>query len=203
VEVLARGRRILRGSRRGGGRRLSRINPTRMDAAVQTVGRFGIDRIAVQNEAPERHLDVAAGAAEPVVKVEMPEGRIQVVAPEQAYHPAAEPDAFRIAGRTIEGALRFGKLIDFLDLFGAVFGALFGRRRLLVGGLGVVILRQDLVLRQHLGVSRSDRGDGQAEGGAQCTEKIEYAIRHSLLRWALMMSRKGRFPSCLGACFGR
>src|SRR5262249_42017353 len=55
-----------------------------MDAAVQTVRRLGVDRIAVQNEAPERHLDVAAGAAEPVVKVEMPEGRIQVVAPEQA-----------------------------------------------------------------------------------------------------------------------
>ena len=54
----------------------------------------------------------AAGAAKPVVKVEVAEGGVEVVAPEQADHPAAEPDAFRVAGRPGEQAGGFGDLVD-------------------------------------------------------------------------------------------
>ena len=44
----------------------------------------------------------------------MAEGCVEVVAPEQADHPAAEPDAFRIAGRAGEDARRLGNLVDTL-----------------------------------------------------------------------------------------
>ena len=38
---------------------------------------------------------MGAGAAEAVIKIEVAEGRIEVVAPEQVNHAAAKPDAFR------------------------------------------------------------------------------------------------------------
>ena len=61
--------------------------------------RFRIDAVSLPNHAAERRLDMAARAAEAVVEIEMPERRIEVVAPEQVDDAAAEPDAFRIAGR--------------------------------------------------------------------------------------------------------
>ncbi len=87
------------------------------------------------------------GTAEPVVEIEMAEGGIEIVTPQQADHPAAEPDAFGIAGRSVEDALGFGEFVDFLRLFGGVLA----RRRVLVGGLGVVALGQS-------------RGDHRADG---------------------------------------
>src|ERR1700675_5003089 len=94
---LADGRRLACGCRawhrrRGRRRRLqSRIDPARMDAAVQAIGRLRIDGVGVQYQAPERRLDVSAGTAEPVVEIEMAEGGIEIVTPQQADDPAAEP----------------------------------------------------------------------------------------------------------------
>ncbi len=61
---------------------------------------------------------MAAWTAEPVIQVEMAESRVEIVAPEQADHAAAEPNAFRIAGRSVDEALGFGKFVDLLRLFG-------------------------------------------------------------------------------------
>ena len=94
-----------------------------MDASVEAIGGFGIDHISVQNQAAERHLDMAARTAEAVIEVEVAKGRVQIVAPKQADDTPAEPHAFRVAGRTVQGALRFGKFIDFLRFLGAVLGA--------------------------------------------------------------------------------
>ena len=89
---------------------------------------------------------MAARAAEAVIEVEMAEGGIEVVQPHQADHAAAEPDAFRIAGRSAHSMLGFGKFVDFLRFLGAVlgcvFGAFFWRGGLLVGRLGVAVLRE-------------------------------------------------------------
>ena len=73
---------------------------------------------------------MAAGAAEPVVEIEVAEGGIEVVAPHQAHHAAAEPDAFRVSGRAVDG---LGRLDEFVGLALVVLG----RRRpaLAAGGL--------------------------------------------------------------------
>jgi len=75
---------------------------------------------------------MAAWAPEPVVQVEVAESSVEIVAPEQTYDPAAEPDAFRIAGRSIERMLRLGELVDLLRLFARLLAARGG----LVGGFG-------------------------------------------------------------------
>ena len=71
------------------------------------------------HQAAERRLDMAARAAKPVVEVEMAEGGVEIVAPHQNHDAAAEPDAFRISGRAIDGLRR---LDEFVGLALAVFG---------------------------------------------------------------------------------
>ena len=82
-----------------------------MDPGVQAFRRLWID-VALSHDAPERGLNVLAGAAEPVVEIEMPERGIKVVAPQQPDHPAAKPDAFRIAGRAADLGCGFGEFVD-------------------------------------------------------------------------------------------
>lgn len=62
-----------------------------------------------------------SGAAEPIIKIEVPERGVEVVAPEQPDNPAAEPDAFRIAGRSADLCSGLGKFIEFaLGILGGV-----------------------------------------------------------------------------------
>src|SRR3974390_1852669 len=58
-----------------------RIDPTRMDPSVEAIGGFGINCIGMQNQAAECHLDMAARAAETVIKIEVAKGRVEIVAP--------------------------------------------------------------------------------------------------------------------------
>ena len=97
-----------------------------MDPAVQAVGGLRIDGVSVQNQAPERRLDVAARAAEPIVEIEMAKGGIEIVAPQQADHAAAKPDAFRVAGWPAQGALGFGEFVDLLRFFAGSWPAAGG-----------------------------------------------------------------------------
>src|SRR5262245_20904033 len=89
-----------------------------MNPAVKGFLSLRID-VSLANQAAEGGLDVGAGAPETIVKVEMAEGRIKVVAPEQVNHAAAEPDTLRIAGRSRQNAGGFG---DFIDLFLGLLG---------------------------------------------------------------------------------
>ena len=75
------------------GRRLVRIDPARLDPAIQAVGGLRIDAAFVQDQAAKRRLNVAGRTAKPVVKIEVAKRRVDVVSPEQADHAAAEPDA--------------------------------------------------------------------------------------------------------------
>src|SRR5688572_5243251 len=88
--------RRLCGSRRSG---QARVDPAAMDAVVQRFRRLRIG-VALTDETAERRLDMAAWAAEPIIEVEMPERRIEIVHPESADHPSTEPDAFGIGGGT-------------------------------------------------------------------------------------------------------
>ena len=103
-----------------------------MHPGIEAFGRFRID-IALADDAAERRLDVRAGAAEAVVKVEMAESGVEVVPPQQADHPPAEPDAFRIAGRAGDRAAGLGELVDL------ALGFLGGVGRLGRGGLVAVL----------------------------------------------------------------
>jgi len=79
---------------------------------------------------------MAARAAKPVIEVKMAERGIEIVAPQEADNPAAEPDAFGIAGRSVQDVLGLGEFIDFLGLFGGVLA----RRGLLLGGLNLLAI---------------------------------------------------------------
>ncbi len=99
-----------------------------MDAAAQGFSDLGIDLPAETGQAAERRLDVPAGAAEPVVEIEVPESGVEIVAPHQAHHTAAEPDTFRVAGRAVND---LGGLDEFVGLALVVLGGV-GR----IGGRG-------------------------------------------------------------------
>ena len=105
---------------------------------------------------------MAAGAAEPVVEIEMAKGGVEVVAPHQADHAAAEPDAFRVAGRAVDG-LR--GLDEFVGLALIVLGGIGG-----IGGGGLPAWSWALGSRRFGRRRRRHRSGGQARqrrGGAK------------------------------------
>lgn len=70
---------------------------------------------------------MAAGAAEPLVQVQMAERGIKVVAPHQADHTPSQPDTFRVSGGAVDGLRRFHKLVGFaLAFLGCIARGLFG-----------------------------------------------------------------------------
>src|SRR4029079_4757309 len=91
---------------------------------------------AEAGQAAERRLDMAAGAAEAVVEVEMAKGGIEVIPPHQPDHAPAEPNAFGIAGRAVDGLGGFRKLVSAALVLGGVLGGIgrLGCRLALVGG---------------------------------------------------------------------
>jgi len=136
-----------------------------MDPPVQAVGGLRIDRGGMQNQAPERRLNMATRAAKPVIKVKMTERGIKIVAPQEADDPAAEPDAFGIAGRSVQDPLGLGEFIDFLGLFGGVLA----RRGLLLGGFGVIRLGKGGRRREWQGNGHKAGCNIQSAGNAKHT----------------------------------
>jgi hypothetical protein len=94
-----------------------------MNTGLQAVGGFRIDRTLLHH-ATEGRLDMPAGTAEAVIKVEVPEGGIEIVPPKQMDDAPPEPDAFRITGRP-------------RDLLGNVGQVVAARRILFRIGLGI------------------------------------------------------------------
>jgi len=105
-----------------------------MHARVQHFPRLGVHR-TLANEAAERRLDVAAGAAEPIVEIEVAESGVEIIVEHQADYPAPEPYAFRIGRRPAKDADGFCKFVDFLLVFGRLARARFLLRGLLVTAL--------------------------------------------------------------------
>src|SRR6185436_921523 len=85
-------------------------------------------RISQPDNATERSLDVARRAAEPVVQLHMPEGRIEIIAVKKSNGAPAQPDTLRLAGRTVQ---QFGCLSNLVHLLGAFR---FGGRLTLIAG---------------------------------------------------------------------
>jgi len=108
------------------------VNPV-----VEAPWHLVVDLTAKTGQAAEGRLNVAAGATEPVIQVEMPEGGIKIVAPHQADHAPAEPDTFRVPARAVEDLRSLAEFVGFpLILLGRI-----GRRRLagLVRGRGTAL----------------------------------------------------------------
>ena len=98
-----------------------------MDAAVEGFGDLRIDGRAEAYHATERRLDMATGAAEPLVKVEMTERGVEVVAPHQANDAPSKPDAFRVASGTIDGLRGFHEFVSLaLAFLGGIARSLLG-----------------------------------------------------------------------------
>ena len=90
-------------------------------------GHLGIDCGAEPHDAAERGLDVTAGATEPFVKIKMAECGIEVVAPHQADHAPAEPDAFRVSCGAVDRLRGFHELIGLaLAILGCIGRSLLG-----------------------------------------------------------------------------
>ena len=97
---------------------------------------LGVDLAAEAGQAAEGRLDMAAGAAEPVIEVEVPERGIEVVPPHQANHAAAEPDAFGVAGRAVDGLRGLDEFVGLALVVLVGVGRIGGRRLagLILGG---------------------------------------------------------------------
>ena len=104
-----------------------------MDASVKGLLSLWIN-VSLPNQAAEGGLDMGAGAAKTVVKVEMTESRIQVVPPQQTNHPAAQPNTLRITRRPTQNA---GCLGDFVDLLLGFLGSVSRRLLRLFGRFAV------------------------------------------------------------------
>lgn len=112
--------------RRGLGLR-GRIDPAGVDPAIEGFGNLRVNGRAEPDHAAERRLDMAAGAAEPLIEVQMAERGIEIVAPHQADHAPSQPDAFRVSGRTVDGLRRFHEFIGLaLAFLGRIARRLFG-----------------------------------------------------------------------------
>lgn len=125
---------------------------------------------------------MAARTAKPVVKVEVAEGGVEIVAPKQVDDTAARPYAFRIAGRPTERALGIGEVVGLLSLFAVsrISGGVLRRRR------GVV------------GVRGSRRRGKEPERGAQSADDAEQTVGHDLT-W-LVDSKEWRSGGVFLAC---
>ena len=130
---------------------------------------LGVDLAAKAGQAAEGRLDMAAGAAEAVVEIEVAEGGIEVVPPHQAHHAAAEPDAFRVSGRAVDGLRR---LDEFVGLALIVLG--WRRPALAAGALPADPGGGGAALGER--ASRSDQ-EGQAGSGEVAQNRNSW-IKH-------------------------
>ena len=139
-----------------------------MDAGVHVAGHLGIDDAdqSKAGQATERGLDMPAGAPEPIVEVEVPEGGIEVVMRNQNHGAAAEPDAFGVAGRAVDG---LGRLGEFVGLALGILGGLRGG-----GWLGLVVG----MVFPALGEGTAARKQQDSNGNSEMPQKPELGLKH-------------------------
>ena len=104
-----------------------------MNSAVKRLGHLGVDLPAKTGQTTKRRLHMAARAAEPVVEIEVTKGGVEIVEPHQAHDAAAEPDAFRVSSRAVDGLRRFD---EFVGLALIILGGISRRRCIRIARLG-------------------------------------------------------------------
>lgn len=133
-----------------------------MHAGVERVRGLWIDA-ALPDHAAESLLQMGGWAAKSVVKVEVAEGGIEVVAPEEAHDPSSEPHAFWITRWTGDLPAGFSELVSSPLLLLPAFSCLSrAGRRFGVAGLGG---------------GRSDR-EREEDGAQRDQESAKYLVTH-------------------------
>jgi hypothetical protein len=150
-----------------------------VDASGQ-VSRLWIDR-PEPHQAAESRLDMAARAAEPVVEIEMPKSSVEVVARHQDHHPAAKPDAFRVAGRTVD-SLR--GLDEFVSLALVVLGGI-GR-----GFTGLVLDVRVAALGKRAAEPDQEGKPGNGEVAQNRSLKLKHTSTH---KFPDLLPSRGQF----------
>src|SRR6185437_3045759 len=59
----------------------------------------------------EGRLNMAAGAAKTIIKIEVAKSRVEIVAPHQPHDAPSEPNTFGVAGRTVDCLCGFGEFV--------------------------------------------------------------------------------------------
>jgi len=156
-----------------------RVKPAGMYPPVKCLLGLGVD-ISLPDEATEGGLDVGAWAAETIVKVEMAEGRVEIVAPEQGDNATAQPDAFRVARGTGQEPGRLGDFVDlFLAFLGSVSSWLLRFGRLAVSATLREGERTIETKRRH--AEKHGKGLTQLESEPHCPRRMfDLAVRPSL-----------------------
>jgi hypothetical protein len=157
--------------RRGCGLRLrGRIDPAGVHAAVKRICDLGIDLATKPRQTAERRLDVAARTPETVIEVEVTERGVEVIEPHQAHDAAAQPDAFGIARRAVEG---LGGFDEFVGLALIVLGRI-GRRGTAVSGFGLLILGMGLAAlgKSASGADRPCKSGNKSGNGKMAQNRI-------------------------------
>jgi hypothetical protein len=152
------------------------VDPAGMNTSAQAFRCFGVDG-AKAHETPERRLNVAAGAAKPVVQIEMAEGGVEIVAPHQDHHAAAEPDAFRVSGRAIEGLRR---LDEFIGLALAVFSRISRSRTCRSRLAGLILSAKVAALGEGACETDQQRESGCGNSTQYRILELEYPLTHKV-----------------------
>ena len=140
-----------------------------MDTAGERFRDLGVDLPAETGQAAEGGLDMPAGATEAVVKVEMAERGIEVVSPHQADHTPAEPDAFGVSARSIDGLRGLDEFVGLALIVLVGVGGIGGGRLggLILGGRGAALGERS---------ARTDQ-EGQARSG-EVAQNRTFEIKH-------------------------
>lgn len=158
-----------------------------MNAPAQRIGRLGVDG-SEPDQATECRLNVTAGASEAIIEIKMTEGRIQVVAPHQDNHAAAEPDAFRISRRTVDDAGGFDELVGFtLAVLGSISSVcpVFRRRLVLILGSQITALRDR---------SADAEQQGEAGNGKATPQRFLESKQHPTHESPPTLARRTTYP---------
>jgi hypothetical protein len=158
-----------------------------MDAAAQAIGHLRIDGSEAHQTAKSR-LDMAARAPKPVVKIKVAECGVEVVAPHQNHHPAAEPNAFGVSGGAVNGLSRFHEFVGFalIVLGGIGWGSGICRFRRLILGAKVAALGN----RASDPDQKCKPGDGEVAQNR--VFKLKHPTTHEFPDLFLVRSKPGR-----------
>jgi len=114
---------------------------------------------------------MAAGAAKTVVEVEVTKGGVEIVKPHQAHHTTAEPDAFGVSGRSVDGLRGLDEFIGLALIFLGRVGGLGRIRR----WLAILILGVRLAT---LGNGASDTDQEGETGDGKVTHERVLKLKH-------------------------
>ena len=137
----------------------TRIEPAVMHPTVEGVGRFWVKR-SLADHAAEARLNMSGRAPKAIVKIEMAERGIEVIPPHQPHDAAAEPDAFGITRRAVDGLGGFCELVGAALILACVLRGI-GRR--VCGRLALLLGTRAAALGKRATDTEQDddeRGDG-------------------------------------------